>query len=239
MKVSLFVTCLVDQFFPNVGASTVRLLRRFGCTVDFPADQTCCGQPAFNSGYVKAARDAAINHLRAFADSEYIVAPSGSCAGMVHHYYDELFADDPERRSAAAVLTARTYEFSQFMVNVLGMEDVGARFPHRVTYHPGCHGMRLLGATDEPLRLLRSVRGIELLELAKADDCCGFGGTFAVKLPELSGAMAGEKCDHIVESGAEYVVCGDVGCLMNIGGVLKRRGLDIKTIHLAELLHER
>ena len=236
MKVSLFVTCLVDQFFPDAGASTVRLLRRYGCDVSFPPGQTCCGQPAFNSGYVNAAREAAKNHYKNFADADYIVSPSGSCTGMVHHYYRELFADDPVMLEKVSAMVDKTYEFSQFMVNVLGVEDVGATFPHRVTYHPACHGMRLLGIQEEPMRLLRAIRDIELIELPKAEDCCGFGGTFSVKLSDISGAMVTEKSEHIEETRAEYLISTDMGCLMNINGNLRRRGSKVKIMHLAELL---
>jgi L-lactate dehydrogenase complex protein LldE len=238
MKVSLFVTCLVGQFFPEAGTSTVRLLRRYGCEVDYPSGQTCCGQPAFNSGYVDAARDAARNHYKAFTNADYIVSPSGSCTGMVHHYYAELFAKEPEMLEKINAMAAKTYEFSQFMINVLGVEDVGAEFPHRVTYHPACHGMRLLGIKEEPLRLLSAIKGIELIELPKGEDCCGFGGTFSVKLSDISGAMVTEKSDHVEETGAEYLVSTDMGCLMNINGNLRRRGSKVKILHLAELLYQ-
>lgn len=237
MKVSLFITCLADQFFPNVGVATVRLLRRHGCTVDFPRVQTCCGQPAFNSGYVDEARQVAATMLDAFDDADYVVSPSGSCVGMIHHYYPELFRDDAELLERARRLIDKTYEFSQFMVNVLGVTDVGGVFPHRVTYHPSCHGSRLLGVKDEPMRLLKSISGIELVPLPHAEDCCGFGGTFAVKMSEMSGAMVAEKADHVMETEASYLVGTDMGCLMNIAGHLKRRGEQVETMHLAELLY--
>lgn len=237
MKVSLFITCLADQFFPNVGVATVRLLRRHGCTVDFPRAQTCCGQPAFNSGYVDEARQVATTMLDAFDDADYVVSPSGSCVGMIHHYYPELFRDDAELLERARRLIDKTYEFSQFMVNVLGVTDVRGVFPHRVTYHPSCHGSRLLGVKDEPMRLLKSISGIELVPLPHAEDCCGFGGTFAVKMSEMSGAMVAEKADHVMETEASYLVGTDMGCLMNIAGHLKRRGEQVETMHLAELLY--
>lgn len=214
----------------------VRLLRRLGCAVDFPATQTCCGQPAFNSGYTDEARAVAVTMLEAFEDAEYVVTPSGSCAGMVHHYYPELFSGQSRLAERAGRLARKTYELSQFVVNVLGKTDVGASFPHRVTYHPSCHGARLLGVADEPLALLRAVRGLELVPLPKAEDCCGFGGTFAIKLGDISGAMVREKVDHVLETSPEYLVGTDMGCLMNIAGHLTQRGAPVKSIHLAELL---
>ena len=236
MRVALFVTCLVDQFYPQVGVSTVRLLRRLGCHVDFPPHQTCCGQPAFNSGCRPESRHVARAWLEAFADADCIVTPSGSCGGMVHHGYDELFQDQPAWRTRARELARRTYELSWFLVHVLKVVDLGARFPHRVTYHPGCHGTRLLGLRDEPLRLLRAVQGLDLVPLPRSEDCCGFGGLFSVKLPDLSGAMVGEKTDHVLATGAEFLVGTDMGCLMHIGGHLQHRGARVPTLHLAELL---
>jgi L-lactate dehydrogenase complex protein LldE len=236
MRVALFVTCLVDQLYPQVGVSTVRLLRRLGCTVEFPRDQTCCGQPPFNSGFRPEARRIARSWLEAFAHADCIVTPSGSCGGMVHHGYAELFAGEPDLAEEAAKLAQRTHELSRFLVHVLRAEQLGARFPHRVTYHPSCHGTRLLGVRDEPLRLLRAVDGIELVSLPHAEDCCGFGGLFSVKLPDLSGAMVGEKVDHITATAAEYVAGTDMGCLMNIEGHLRQRGLPTRALHLAELL---
>lgn len=175
--------------------------------------------------------------LDAFDDADYVVSPSGSCVGMIHHYYPELFRDDAELLERARRLIDKTYEFSQFMVNVLGVTDVRGVFPHRVTYHPSCHGSRLLGVKDEPMRLLKSISGIELVPLPHAEDCCGFGGTFAVKMSEMSGAMVAEKADHVMETEASYLVGTDMGCLMNIAGHLKRRGEQVETMHLAELLY--
>ena len=238
MKVSLFITCIVDQMFPDVGVSMVRLLRRLGCEVDFPSSQTCCGQPCFNSGYVDEARKIAVNHLKAFADSDYIVSPSGSCTGMVHHYYGELFKGDPALAKTAAGIADRSYEFSSFLVNVLGVVDVGAACSHRVTFHPSCHASRLLGVKTEPLTLLEHVQGINLVPLPYAADCCGFGGTFAIKMADVSGAMVSEKVDHVKETDAEYLVGTDMGCLVNIGGHMKRRGLSTKVMHLAQFLDE-
>jgi L-lactate dehydrogenase complex protein LldE len=236
MKVSLFVTCLVDQLYPDVGMCTARLLQSLGCEVNVPKGQVCCGQPAFNSGYVASARKVALNNLLAFEGADYVVSPSGSCTGMMHHYYHELFADDPALAEATEVLTSKTYELSQFVVNVLGITDVGAQFPHTVTYHPSCHGSRILGVKDEPLALLNAVRDITLKPLEMAQDCCGFGGTFAVKMSDVSGAMVSEKAGHVVDTKAEYLVGTDMGCLMNISGCLKRAGHTTKALHLAQLL---
>lgn len=236
MKVSLFVTCLGDQLFPKVGVATVRVLRRLGCEVDFPEAQICCGQPAFNSGRHAEARRVARSLLDAFEGSEYVVAPSGSCVGMIRHYYAELFAGDAELAARARAFAAKTYELSQFLVQVLGVEDLGGRFAERVTYHASCHGSRLLGVRDEPIRLISNLDEVDFVPLRRCEDCCGFGGTFSVKLADVSGAMVDEKVDHIVETGADYVVSTDMGCLMNIAGRLARRNLPIYPLHLAELL---
>lgn len=238
MKVSLFVTCLADQMYPEVAESVVRLLHRYGCEVDLPELQTCCGQPAFNSGYQDEARAVARNLIRAFEHSDYVVSPSGSCAGMVHHYYPDLFRDEPEWKAKAEALAAKTYEFSQFLVRVMGVKDVGASFPYKVTYHPSCHASRLLGVREEPLELLRNVRDVEFVDLPKKEDCCGFGGTFAVKMADMSEAMVCEKAAHVCETGAEVLVGGDMGCLMNIGGRLNKEGKPVRVLHLAQLLEE-
>ncbi len=238
MRVSIFITCIVEQLYPQVGVSMVRLLRRFGCDVDFPKSQTCCGQPAFNSGYPKEARTVALNQLKALADCDYVVSPSGSCTGMVKHYYHELFAGDAKLAAAADRLAERTYEFSQFMVNVLNVRDVGAVCPHRVTFHPSCHGSRILGVRDEPLEMLQAVQDIDLVPLPHAQDCCGFGGTFAVKLPDVSGAMVAEKVDNIVSVQPEYLVSTDMGCIMNIAGHMNKRGMSVKPMHLAQFLDQ-
>lgn len=236
VKVSLFITCLADQMFPEVGVSTVRVLRRLGCAVDFPRTQTCCGQPLFNSGSVDDARGVARTLLDAFESAEHVVAPSGSCVGMVKHYYPGLFAGDAELERRARELAAKTWELSQFLVHVLGREDVGAHFRHRATYHPSCHGARLLGAKEEPLRLLGKVSGLELVPLERAEDCCGFGGLFSVKLPDISGAMVAEKCSHVLATKPEYLIGTDMGCLVNIAGALSRQGSKVQAIHLASVL---
>ena len=236
MKASLFITCLVDQLFPQVGVSMVEVLRRLGVEVDFPEAQTCCGQPAFNSGYAAEARQLAARFLDVFADSDYIVAPSGSCASMVKVFYADLFEEDAARHESARALASRTYEFSEFLVNVLKVEDVGARFHGRVALHQSCHLLRELNVRTEPLKLLRAVRGIELVELERADACCGFGGLFAIKYAQISGGILQEKLDCIKRSGAEVVVASDMGCLMQINGGLSRQRLPVRTMHLAELL---
>lgn len=238
MKASLFITCLSDMFFPEVGEAVVRLLRRHGVTVDFSADQTCCGQPAYNSGYVDEARTLARRFLEVFEGSEYVVCPSGSCAGMVRSYYPELFKDDPVWAGRAAAVAGRVYEFSEFLVKVVGVEDVGATFNARATYHASCHMSRELGVRDEPLRLLNHVRGLELVPMERTDLCCGFGGSFAVKLPDISRAMADEKLEHVAATRAEVLVGSDAGCLMHLGGRLQRLGQNVRTLHLAQLLWE-
>jgi L-lactate dehydrogenase complex protein LldE len=238
LRVSLFITCLADQMYPEVGESVVRLLHRYGCEVDFPHMQTCCGQPAFNSGYQDEAREVARNMIRAFEQSDYVVSPSGSCTGMVHHYYPLLFKDEPEWLEKAEQLVDKTYEFSQFLVHILGVRDVDAVFPGKVTYHPSCHAMRLLGVKEEPLQLLGAVRGMEFVDLPKKEDCCGFGGTFAVKMADMSEAMVCEKAAHVHATDAEVLVGTDMGCLMNIGGRLGKERSRVRVMHLAQLLEE-
>ncbi|WDM24369.1 (Fe-S)-binding protein [Paenibacillus polymyxa] len=237
MKVSLFITCLSDAIYPKVGEAMARLLARYGVQLDFPKVQTCCGQPSYNSGYWDETRVAAKTILKAFNDSDFVVSPSGSCIYMIHHY-PELFKDEPEWLDSARRLEQKTYEFTQFMVQVLGVTDVGASFPHTVTYHPSCHGTRLLGVKEEPMKLLGSVKGLQLVPLPFAEDCCGFGGTFAVKMPNISGAMVTEKVDHIRETEAEVLVGLDMACLMNIAGNLRYREEPVRVMHLAELLYE-
>jgi L-lactate dehydrogenase complex protein LldE len=238
MKVSLFITCLSDAVYPSVGEAMVRLLARYGITVHLPKKQTCCGQPAFNSGYWDEARGSARTLLEAFEDSDFVISPSGSCTGMIHHYFPKLFENDPTMRKKADDLAAKTYEFTQFLVQVLGVTDVGATFPHKVTYHPSCHGSRLLGIKSEPTALMASVRDMELVPLPFAEDCCGFGGTFAVKMCDISGAMVSEKTDHVLETETEVLVGLDMACLMNIAGNLRYRGKPVRVMHLAELLYE-
>lgn len=235
MKVSLMITCLGDALFPEAGVATVKLLRRLGVEVDFPAMQTCCGQPHFNSGFHKDARDLARHTIRAFANGQTVVTPSGSCAAMVKLEYPELFHDDMVWHGRAEELARRTHELSDFLVNVLGKEDVGARFEGKVTYHMACH-LRGLGTLTEPERLLKKVQGLTYLPLERYDECCGFGGSFAVRYPGISGSMVQDKAGFIEKTGADAVVATDAGCLMNIGGCLHRRGGKVKVLHLAEVL---
>lgn len=237
MKVSLFITCLSDALYPRVGEAMVRLLAKHGVKLDFPPVQTCCGQPAFNSGYWNEARATAKTIIEAFEDSDFVISPSGSCTGMIHHY-PKLFENDPIMLDKAIKLQRKSYEFTQFLVNVLGVTDVGASFPYKVTYHPSCHGSRLLGVKDEPMALMEQVRGLEFVPLPFAEDCCGFGGTFAVKMSDISGAMVTEKSDHVKETEAQVLVGLDMACLMNIAGNLRYRGEPVRVMHLAELLYE-
>ncbi|MCX7869564.1 MAG: (Fe-S)-binding protein [Terrimicrobiaceae bacterium] len=238
MKVQLFVPCFVDAMHPEAAVAAASVLERLGCEVDCPAGQTCCGQPPFNSGDWEAARAIARRQLRLFAGREPIVALSGSCGAMKRVFYPELFAGTSEESLARAV-AARTREFSDFLVNVLKVEDVGASFPARVTFHDGCHGLRELGLKQPPRRLLARVRGLELVEMADAETCCGFGGMFAVKFPMISTAMGEVKCEAIAATGAEVVVSSDVSCLMQISGLLEKQGRPMRCMHLAEVLASR
>jgi L-lactate dehydrogenase complex protein LldE len=237
MKVSLLITCLGDALFPEVGVATVKLLRRLGVEVDFPAAQTCCGQPHFNSGYRDEARQLARHTIQAFANGQPVVTPSGSCAAMVKLEYPELFHNDLVWHGRAEDLARRTHELSDFLVNVLGVEDVGARFPARATYHMACH-LRGLGLFSEPERLLRRVRELELVPLERADEGCGFGGSFSVRYPGISGAMVRDKATFIDKAGAEVVIATDAGCLMNIAGCLRRLGSGVRALHLAQVLEK-
>ena len=237
MKVSLLVTCLGDALFPDVGVATVRLLRRLGVTVDFPAAQTCCGQPHFNSGYHDEARKLARHTIAAFAHGRPVVTPSGSCAAMVKLEYPHLLHNDLGWHGRAEDLAHRTHELSDFLVNVLGVEDVGARFEARATYHMACH-LRGLGLLTEPERLLRRVKDLQYVPLERADECCGFGGSFAVRYPGISGAMVQDKAAFIERANVAAVVATDAGCLMNIAGCLRRRGTAVRAMHLAEILEK-
>jgi L-lactate dehydrogenase complex protein LldE len=238
-RVSLFVTCIVDQLFPKVGLAMADVLEGLGYKVDFPPEQTCCGQPAFNSGYRSEARTIARHFLNTFESAEAIVVPSGSCTSMVVHHYAELFHKEPETLARVNALTPRIFEFATFLTDVAGAEDVGARMEDIVTFHDGCHSLREMGIKSAPRRLLARVRGLELREMMPAEECCGFGGTFAVKFAELSGAMARTKIEAIERTGARTVVSLDPSCLMQIQGALSRAGSSIRTMHLAEVLASR
>jgi L-lactate dehydrogenase complex protein LldE len=238
-RVSIFVTCIVDQLFPKVGLAMADVLERAGYAVDFPEDQTCCGQPAFNTGYRREARQVARHFLKVFRDAEYVVVPSGSCTSMIAHHFGELFQNEPESLQAAGMLAPRVWEFSQFLLEVAHVDDVGARLDDVVTYHDSCHALREFGIQDGPRRLLAHVRGLELREMGTAAECCGFGGTFSIKFPEVSGGMARTKIDSILRTGAKTVVSVDSSCLMQIQGALSRAALPVRTMHLAEVLASR
>ncbi len=238
MRIALFVTCLADTLFPGVGRATVELLERLGHVVEFPEAQTCCGQMHVNTGYARDALPLVRHYADVFEPYEVIVAPSGSCVGAVRHQHAMMArngGDEALARRAEAV-AGRTYELSQLLVDVLGVEDVGAFYPHRVTYHPTCHSLRLLRVGERPLRLLRNVAGIDLVELPDADVCCGFGGMFALKNADVSTAMLADKMRHVVGTGAEVCTAGDSSCLMHIGGGLSRLRAGVRTVHLAEIL---
>jgi L-lactate dehydrogenase complex protein LldE len=237
MRVSLFIPCLTDQFFPKVGINLYKILTKVGAEVEYPEDQTCCGQPAFNSGYHQEAIELAQRFLQVFHNAEYIVAPSGSCTSMVKIFYAEIL-EDPGLKEMLHHVASKTYEFSDFLVNVLGIKDLGVHFPHKVTYHDACHLLRELKVKDAPRDLIRHVRGIEFVEMEQSESCCGFGGTFSVKYPEISTAMAEDKATAIAQSRAEYIVANDSSCLMQIAGYLSRRGIPAKPLHLADLLGE-
>ncbi len=236
MKVSLFITCLSDIFFPEVGKYAVQILERHGVEVDFPEGQTCCGQPAYNSGYETDAKKAAKQMIRTFSHSDYVVAPSGSCTSMVRHYYKEMFKDDAQWYAKAKELSQKTYELTEFLVSVLGITDMGAELRAAAVYHQSCHMSRGLGIKNEPLELLSRVEGLEVGELPYCQDCCGFGGTFAAKMSDISEKMVDEKIKHIESTGAEVLIGADMGCLMNIGGRLRRQGKEIEVMHIAEVL---
>lgn len=229
MRVALFLTCVNDMLYPETGKAVVRLLERLGVDVDFPEAQTCCGQPQFNTGYRRLARPLARRHTEVFAGYDAVVTPSGSCAAMVRDNHPELVG-------AAAQAGPRTYELTEFLVDVLGVTDVGAYFPHTVTYHPTCHGLRMLGLGERPRRLLEAVRGLELRELPGAEECCGFGGTFAVKNPDVSAAMGADKVRNAESTGAEVLCAADNSCLMHIGGTMSRLHTAVRPVHIAEIL---
>jgi L-lactate dehydrogenase complex protein LldE len=238
MRAALFITCFNDTLYPKTGRAVVRLLERLGVEVDFPAEQTCCGQMHYNTGYQREAIPLVRRFVHVFKDAEVIVSPSASCVGMVRHMYPHAaeLAEDAQLLEDVKAIGAKTFELSEFLVEKLGVVDVGAYYPHRVTYHPTCHSLRMLRVGDAPLKLLRAVRGIDLVELPQADECCGFGGTFAVKNADTSMAMLGSKIRCILDTRAEACVSADNSCLMHIGGALHRQRAGVGTIHLAEIL---
>jgi L-lactate dehydrogenase complex protein LldE len=236
MRIGLFVTCLTDTLFPDTGKAVVTVLERLGHQVEFPMAQSCCGQMHFNTGYRAQAAPMARGFAAAFGGYEAIVTPSASCAAMVREYHPVLAEGDPALARDVAALTPRVHDLATFLTGVLGVTDVGAYFPHRVTYHPTCHSLRMMHVGDAPLRLLRAVRGLELVDLPDAETCCGFGGTFAVKNPDVSAAMCADKVAAIRQSRAEVVCAGDNSCLMQIGGALSRMRTGVRAMHLAEIL---
>jgi L-lactate dehydrogenase complex protein LldE len=235
-RVALFVTCLVDLYRPNVGFSAIQLLEQAGCQVEVPQAQTCCGQPAYNTGDRATARDLARAVIREFLPYDHCVVPSGSCGGMIAHHFPGLFADDPEWRGRAEALAAKTHELVSFLTDVMGMERVAARYDGVVAYHDSCSGLRELGVRAQPRQLLGSVQGLSLRELKDPELCCGFGGTFCVKYPEISTRMVTDKTRDIAATGADTVLAGDMGCLLNIAGRLRREGTPIRVRHVAEVL---
>jgi L-lactate dehydrogenase complex protein LldE len=234
-KVSLFVPCFVDQLLPEAAVDTVKVLRRIGYSVEYPEEQTCCGQPAFNTGYWDEARPCAERFVRVFKHADLIVCPSGSCTTMVRAFYPELLAASSWRADAIA-LASRTFELSEFLVKVAAVTQVGATFPHSVTYHASCHALRELHIHDEPLQLLRQVDGLKLIEMVRSEECCGFGGTFAAKFPEISSAMGNSKAESVAATGAEFVTATDPSCLMHLEGILGKRHAPTRTIYLASIL---
>ncbi|WP_326777326.1 (Fe-S)-binding protein [Streptomyces sp. NBC_01445] len=238
MRVALFATCVNDAVYPSTAVATVRLLERLGVKVDFPAAQTCCGQPQFNTGYRRETEPLVHRMGRAFEGYDYVVTPSGSCVAMVRDNYPRIAAKgiDPRLTQVSDSLVPRMYELTEFLVDVLGVTDVGAYFPHKVTYHPSCHGLRMLGLGDRPTKLLNAVKGLELIELPGAEECCGFGGTFAVKNSDVSTAMGTDKVDNSLSTGADVLCGADNSCLMHIGGILRRQDAPQRALHLAEIL---
>jgi len=237
MRVGLFVTCLVDMMRPGIGFAALRLLEAAGCDVSVPATQTCCGQPGYNSGDRQAAKALALKTLKEFAGCDYVVAPSGSCAGMIRVHYPTLFMDDPTVLESIQRLSARTYELTDFLVNVARLENVPGGFSGSLTYHDSCSGLRELGVQAQPRALLAKMPGVKLVEMRESTTCCGFGGTFSVKFGDISAAMADKKCEHAAQAGTEAIVGGDLGCLLNIEGRLRRRGdAQTRVLHIAEVL---
>jgi len=235
-RVALFVTCLVDMHRPSVGFAAIKLLEQAGCRVEVPLAQTCCGQPAYNSGDRATARDLARGIIDAFGAYDYVVVPSGSCGGMLRAHFPELFEDDPNTRTRADALAAKTFELVSFLTDVMGMTAVAASYAGTVTYHDSCSGLREMGVKEQPRALLGSVQGLTLKEMAEPDRCCGFGGLFCVKYPDISVAMVGDRTKQIAATGADTLLAGDLGCLLNMAGRLEREGSAVKVRHVAEVL---
>ncbi|MYC34323.1 MAG: (Fe-S)-binding protein [Chloroflexi bacterium] len=241
VRASLFVTCIIDQLYPEVGVSVVRTLRRCGVDVDFPEGQSCCGQPLYNSGFTQEARKLAMRTLDALDGSEYVVVPSGSCGAMLRVFYEDLFADDPAMLERAEALRDRVYEFTEFLTHVLGIESAPVEQPtaeRKVAYHPSCHLLREMRVTNGPQTLLSNAAGVDLVDLPDAEQCCGFGGTFAIKYPHISEEMLADKVESIERSGADTITACDMGCLMHIGGAISRRELPISVRHVAQILDD-
>ncbi|MCG8550763.1 MAG: (Fe-S)-binding protein [Desulfobacterales bacterium] len=233
---TLFIQCIVDGMYPEVGEAMVRLFQRLGITMDYPENQTCCGQPSFNSGYRKEAAKAARHYIETFENKGTIVCPSGSCVAMVRNHYPELFEDEPGWRKRAEHVGKRTFELTEYLVDVLGIKDTGAYFNGKVTYHDSCHLNRHLGVASQPRELIGRVNGLTFVEMKNSDKCCGFGGAFSTKYPDISTAMVKDKVQNILDSGADAVVGCDMGCLMNIQGYLHRHNYPVKVMHIAQLL---
>jgi L-lactate dehydrogenase complex protein LldE len=234
--VTLFIQCLVDSIYPEVGEAMVTVFQKLGIALKCPTDQTCCGQPAFNAGYRNEARTAARRFIKIFENEETIVCPSGSCVHMVRHYYPELFKNEPEWLARAQSVTKKTFEFSEYLVDHLGVEDLGAVYNGRITYHDSCHPLRGLGIQKQPRKLIGKVKDAEFIEMKNSDICCGFGGAFSVKYPEISTAILEDKVKNIIDSRADVVVGVDMSCLMNIQGLLSRKKSGVKVMHIAQLL---
>jgi len=245
IRASLFVTCIIDRLYPEVGESTVKVLGRLGVDLDFPTAQTCCGQPAFNSGFWSDAKPLARHTIEALQSDRYVVVPSGSCASMIRVFYDELFHDEPQMRNRIASLASRTFELSEFIVDVLGIDDLSSyadteftENTRKITYHEGCHLRRELGATTQPRSLLNSLPSVELVEMEQSEVCCGFGGTFSVKYPEISGAMLDDKLNFAAATGVEALTACDSSCLMHVGGGIEKRGIPVEPLHIAQVLDQ-
>ena len=235
MVVDAFIPCFIDQFYPETAANFIKVLQRLGCEVSYNPEQTCCGQPAFNSGYWKEAKTIATKFISDFESSQLIVSPSASCSGFVKNYYQKLFENE-EQNNKAVDIGKRTVEFTDFLVNHLKIVDVGARFPHKVTFHDSCAGLREYGILSEPRKLLSNVKGLQLIEMEESNTCCGFGGTFAAKFHDISTAMTEQKVQNAINTGAEYIVSTEASCLMNMESYIRKQKLPIKTIHLADIL---